>query len=167
MTRRRWRLRNVLTCTVISALGAGVMSLATLIWTIHAHHDQQRSEASKTLWEKRQAAYAELLAISARAATPRKTEEYLDLHQRFYDASGPIEVYGTSELASCTTTLRDTLYSCAHPNEPKPSEVCDVQRLHTLHVRLGVEARESLVRTWDQHPKEFLDDRFGMEPCGI
>jgi len=162
----RQRLRRVLTFTVISAAGAGALSLANLLSTVYAHHDEYRSEASRTLWEKRQHAYAELLTISARASTPRSTSEYAELHQQFYTASGPIEVYGTSELFSCIVTFRDILNACAHPMDPN-RETCDLSRLHTLHLRLSADARQSLVRTWDQHPEDFLDDRFGQAPCGI
>lgn len=164
----RSKLRNLLNLTVMASVGSGLLSLANLVWTGFAHFDEHRSEASKTLWEKRQSAYADLLNISARAASaPRKVEEYVQLHEQFYQVSGRLDVYGTEEMGDCVTTLRDSLYACAYPELPDHRLSCDHHRFHRLHLRLSVDGRKSLSRTWNQDPSEFLDDRFASELCDI
>jgi len=167
MKKPRFRLRNLLTLTFASALGAGVMSLATLFLAWHAHNDTLRSEATKTLWEKQQSVYADLLDVSAQAAAaPLAADDYRKLHDRFYRVSGPLEVYRTREMGDCVTTLRDLLSACAYP-EQTHRETCDASRFHGLHQRLSYDARQSLIRTWDQHPRDFIDDRFATELCRV
>jgi hypothetical protein len=165
----RWGLRRFLTFTVASAVGAGILSVATFLWTWHAHYDEQRHELSRALWEKRQDAYADLVEIAARAAAvERSTEEYAELHERFYNAYGRMEIYRTHEMGDCVTTFRDTLYACSTPDKPhEHRHACDPQLLHSLLFRLSNDARKSLIRSWDQHPKDFVDDRFGHQSCGL
>jgi hypothetical protein len=45
--------------------------------------------------------------------------------------------------------------------------VPDPQLLHFLLFRLSNDARKSLTRSWDQHPEDFVDDRFQGELCGL
>lgn len=158
-----------MTFTALSAIGGGLLAAANLAWSVHTFRDTQRSEASKTLWDKRQTAYASLLAISARAASTEHTpEEYAKLHEAFYDAYGALEVYGTGELNGCTTRLRDILYICAHPELKDYRDRCgSIGRLHRLHLRLAYESRQSLVRTWNQPPEDFLGDTVATDLCDV
>jgi hypothetical protein len=167
-SRPRW-WRRFLTPIFLGAVGGAVMWFATFLWTWHAHYDDQRHELSRALWEKRQDAYADLVEIAARAAAvERSTEEYAELHERFYHAYGRMEIYRTHEMGDCVTTFRDTLYACATPDKPhEHRHACDPQLLHFLLFRLSNDARKSLIRSWDQHPKDFVDDRFDSEHCGL
>ena len=164
--RTRPSLRRLLNFTAISAVGSGLLASVNLGWTAFAHHDSERRDASVAIWERRETAYARLLAISARAASAKRTpDEYVQLHREYYEALGPFEIYGTSELQSCTIEMRDMLYACAHADDPNFNKSCDSGRLHRLHLRLGTEARYSLARTWNQHPSQFAEDRFAIEGC--
>jgi hypothetical protein len=167
--RPKSRLRKLLTFTVVSAVGAGVLSLVNTTWTLYAHYDEQRNEVSRAFWERRQDAYADLVEIAARAAAvERSTEEYAQLHERFYKVYGRLEIYRTHEMGDCVTTLRDTLYACSTPNNPDyHRHSCDSQLLHFLLIRLSGDARKSLSRSWEQHPDDFADDRFDSESCGL
>lgn len=165
----KWRLRKLLTFTVVSAVGAGALALVNTALTFFVHYDGQRHEVSRAFWERRQDTYAELVEIAARAAAvERSAEEYFQLHERFYNMYGRLEIYRTHEMGDCVTTLRDTLYACSTPNSPgSHRNSCDTQLLHFLLIRLSNDARKSLSRSWGQDPEDFVDDRFDIEPCGL
>jgi hypothetical protein len=129
------------------------------------HFDAQRAHVSDELWNKRAAAYERLLEVSLQAASKVQTKEgYEDLLQKYYAELGPLELYSSHHVVSCSIKLRDQLIACANP-EVKNRETCSLETLQHLQSRLSAEMRTSLGSTTEQTPADYQEDRFGTTSC--
>src|SRR5262249_16800610 len=137
------RKKQVLKSVLLTSGFSAAMSLVAFGWGVYAHHDSRRAQISDTIWAKRDAAYEKLLEISSQAATKSWTaEEYEGLRQKYYQISGPLELYASHHTVACSIKLRDVLFACANPGANN-REKCSVSTLQHLQFRLSAEMRAS------------------------
>lgn len=154
--------------TVLLTSGISVLvSLMNIGAVAYEHSDTQRAHISDELWRKRTAAYEKMLDISLQTASKVRTkEEYEDLLGKYYEVLGPLELYSSHHVVSCSTKLRDQLIACANP-DVKNREVCSFDTLKSLQFRLSAEMRISLGSTTNQTPADYQEDRFGTSTCDV